>query len=145
MILAAAINCFLFSMVKIFLRNQPQGGSFLLDREGKKRLVKVMRLKPGDELLVFSAFGKWECRLVEIFPDGARLEIIRQISLPSHSKLQVVIGQSMIKMEHFEWLIQKATELGAAEIFPVISNRSVVRPSNIETKFQRWNQIAEQA
>jgi len=55
----------------------------------------------------------------------------------------VIIAVGLINFKRFEWLIQKAAELGATKIIPFTSERTSVKiPSNIDKKLQRWNQIA---
>jgi 16S rRNA (uracil1498-N3)-methyltransferase len=57
----------------------------------------------------------------------------------------MILAQAIPKGDRFEWLIQKATELGVAEIFPLITDRTIVKPAHASAKLQRWNEIAEQA
>jgi 16S rRNA (uracil1498-N3)-methyltransferase len=132
-------------MTKIYITQQPVEGGFRLDREYKKRLVKVMRLKVGDPLLVITSGNKWECRVQQISPDEINLEIVRKIETPVPPKLHLILAQAIPKGDRFEWLIQKSTELGVAEIFPLITERTVVKPGNVAAKVHRWNEIAEQA
>ena len=132
-------------MTKLYIAQQPVEGVFRLDREYKKRLVKVMRLKAGDPLLVITSGNKWECRVQQILPDGITLEVVRGIETPLSPKLHLILAQAIPKGDRFEWLIQKSTELGVAEIFPLITERTVVRPDPVATKVQRWNEIAYHA
>lgn len=133
-------------MVRLFVREAPGGDrTFELDRDYKKRLVKVMRLHPGDPLEVFSNGHRYECRLSAILPDGVQLQIIRELPVPVRSKIKLNLGQAIPKGEKFDWLIQKATELGVSEIFPLITERTVVRPGESRSRIQRWNEIADQA
>jgi 16S rRNA (uracil1498-N3)-methyltransferase len=132
-------------MTKIYITQQPVEGMFRLNREYRKRLVKVMRLKAGDSLLVITSGKKWECRIQQILPDEIVLQIEREIETPNRPLLHLILAQAIPKGDRFEWLIQKSTELGVAEIFPLISERTVVKPANITGKVQRWNEISEQA
>jgi 16S rRNA (uracil1498-N3)-methyltransferase len=132
-------------MTKIYVTQQPEEGIFRLDREQKKRLVKVMRLKTGDPLLVITSGNKWECRILQILPDEIDLQIVRRMETPPPPAIHLILAQAIPKGDRFEWLIQKSTELGVAEIFPLITERTVVKPGNITGKVQRWNEIAEQA
>ena len=103
-----------------------------------------MRLKAGDELQVITPGKQWLCRLAEVHPDEVLLEIIDEIHAIHKPLLHLILAQAIPKGDRFEWLIQKATELGVAEIFPLITERSIVRPGGSD-KTQRWNEIAEQA
>ena len=117
----------------------------MLDRQAKKRLIKVLRLQPGDSLEVYSPGQRWRCRLAQVLQHGVRLQVLEQLPAPEPPRLRLVLGQGMIKAEKFEWLIQKATELGISEIVPILTQRSVIRPANLDVKVQRWNEIAEHA
>ncbi len=59
----------------------------------------------------------------------------------------VILVQSLPKADKMEWIIQKATELGASAFAPVHSARSVVRlrGARLEQRLQRWRSIAQQA
>ena len=132
-------------MTRIFVNQQPMNGVFRLGRDYKKRLVKVMRLNLGDSLQVVTRSGKYECRLQQVLPDEIHLQIESEISAAINPSLHLILGQAIPKGNRFEWLIQKATELGVAEIYPLITERSVVKPSKASGKLQRWNEIAEHA
>src|SRR3972149_8067313 len=132
-------------MTRIHLRENPVERSFMLDRQAKKRLIKVLRLQPGDSLEVYSPGQRWRCRLAQVLQHGVRLQVLEQLPAPEPPRLRLVLGQGMIKAEKFEWLIQKATELGISEIVPILTQRSVIRPANLDVKVQRWNEIAEHA
>ena len=132
-------------MVKIYVRQEPQGDTFVLDRDFKKRLTKVMRLKAGDSVEVFCNRNHWRCRIDQIFPDAIQLKIEAELPTQPPPKVTITLVQSIAKGDRFEWLIQKATELGITEIFPLISARTIVHPENIDSKIQRWNEISEQA
>jgi len=132
--------------MRLFLREVNwQNDTLALDRDIKKRLVRVMRMRPGDRLEVATPLQRWECELHQILPDGI---IIKKLSnLPSHpsNRIKLILGQAIPKGDRFEWLIQKATELGITEIHPLITERTIVRPENSTKKVQRWNEIAAAA
>ena len=132
-------------MTKLYVSAEPVNGSFRLGREIKKRLVKVMRLKAADELQLITPGKQWLCRLAEVHPDEVVLEIVDEILVVQKPLLHLILAQAIPKGDRFEWLIQKATELGVSEIFPLITERSIVRPADGSDKTQRWNEIAEQA
>lgn len=132
--------------MRIYLpENLDPGKSLLLDREFKKRLVRVMRLRPGDSLEVFAPGKHWECRVAEILPDGIKLEPVRELPSPPPPSLAICLGHALTRGEKFDWLVQKATELGVTEIIPLVTHRTIVKPDQIYPRLQRWNEIAEQA
>jgi 16S rRNA (uracil1498-N3)-methyltransferase len=131
-------------LTKLYISHQPVEGIFRLDREYKKRLVKVMRLKSGDSLQVFTAGKRFECRVQQISPEEIELKVLQEFPVVPPA-LHLRLGQAIPKGDRFEWLIQKATEIGVTEIFPLITERTVVKPDHVAAKVQRWNEIAEQA
>ncbi|MCI0412441.1 16S rRNA (uracil(1498)-N(3))-methyltransferase [bacterium] len=106
--------------------------------------MKVMRLKSGDTLQVFTLGKKWECLVQQISPEQIHLKVLQEFPVPARS-LHLILGQAIPKGDRFEWLIEKATEIGVAEIYPLITERTIVKPENAALKVQRWNEIAEQA
>jgi 16S rRNA (uracil1498-N3)-methyltransferase len=131
-------------MTRLYLSSEPVNGKFLLGRDYRKRLVKVMRLKTGDQLEIGSLGKRYICRIEAIQPDEIALHVVRELPVPAPG-LKITLAQAMMKGDRFEWLIQKATELGVTEIYPLITERTVVRPAHAEEKLQRWNEIAEEA
>jgi 16S rRNA (uracil1498-N3)-methyltransferase len=133
-------------MVKVFVRELPgEDRTFHLDRSLKKRLMKVMRLRAGDNLEVFSQGNRYECRISGVLPDGIELQVIQELPVPTRSKIKLSLAQAIPKGERFEWLIQKGTELGLSEIVPIITERTITRPSQSQSRIQRWNEIADHA
>jgi 16S rRNA (uracil1498-N3)-methyltransferase len=132
--------------VRIFLRDANwKDDSLFLDRDIKKRLVRVMRMRPGDRLEVATPQHRWECELQQTLPDGIILKKISELPSRSQNSIRLILGQAIPKGDRFEWLIQKATELGITEIHPLITERTIVRPENSAKKVQRWNEIAAAA
>lgn len=75
---------------------------------------------------------------------GQILEIIQE---PAHVAPRLILGQSLLKGEKMDWVIQKATELGVHEIIPVESRQSVVRlkADRLDHQLTRWQRIALEA
>jgi 16S rRNA (uracil1498-N3)-methyltransferase len=87
-------------------------------------LGTVMRQAPGDPLRLFNGRdGEWRARIVTIGKRGALLacETLLRAQAPEPDLWLLL---SIIKREALEWAVEKATELGAAEIHPVITARS---------------------
>jgi 16S rRNA (uracil1498-N3)-methyltransferase len=100
---------------------------------------RVLRLKAGDVVSVFDGCGNQaECRITGFTRDSVCLEAIWRFSTqrpPCH----ITLAQAVPK-KNMDWIIEKATELGAAEIVPLISERAVARPD--AGKLRRWREIA---
>lgn len=119
--------------------------TFLLGRAHKKRIIRVMRLRAGDTLDVFTPGKHWICKILEIHPDGLKLEPVEEKAIVELPGPKICLAQALIRSEKFEWFIQKATELGVNEIIPLITQRTLIRPAHREDKLIRWNEIAAHA
>jgi 16S rRNA (uracil1498-N3)-methyltransferase len=107
----------------------------------------VLRMKPGERLVLFDGHGR-ELTAEIIKPDGdeIRLRKLHEAETPPLC-CQIVLGQAIPKGKNMELIVQKAVEIGAAEIAPIISDRTVVQLDS-ETAAQKqfkWQQIAIEA
>jgi 16S rRNA (uracil1498-N3)-methyltransferase len=75
---------------------------------------------------------------------GQILEILQE---PAQTTPHVILGQSLLKGEKMDWVIQKATELGVHEIIPIESRHSVVqlKADRVDHQLTRWQRIAQEA
>lgn len=108
----------------------------------------VLRMKPGEEISVCTGDG-WEytCIVTELSPSEVTARITDAAKGARETASRLTLYQCLPKGDKMETVIQKAVELGAAEIVPVLSSRCVSRPEGkkAENKLRRWNQIAEAA
>jgi len=113
-----------------------------------KHIRKVLRLKAGDEIIVFDGLGKeFEGAIVEEGLSSVVIKIQNIFSSKRDSPLEVTLAQSLLKGEKMDYLIQKATELGVKEIIPFFSSRSVplLEKSKKLKRHHRWEKIAIEA
>jgi len=123
-------------------------GLLKIEGDEVKHVRKVLRLKAGDEVLVFDGLGKeFEGTIVEEGRSSVMVKIQRILSPKGDSPLEVTLAQSLLKGEKMDYLIQKATELGVKEIIPFLSSRSVPlleKPGRLK-RHHRWGKIAIEA
>jgi 16S rRNA (uracil1498-N3)-methyltransferase len=129
---------------------QPRIEEGMLSVEGNevKHLRKVLRLKAGDEIIVFDGFGKeYEGTIVEEGPSSVLIKIQNIFSTATESPIDITVAQSLLKGEKMDYLIQKATELGVKGIVPFFSSRSVplLEKSKRLKRHHRWERIAVEA
>ncbi len=118
-----------------------------LDADEAHHCTDVLRMKAGDRATVFD--GRGHEATVEITPsakDRITLKVLQHAKtapLGSH----IALGQAMPKGKNMDLIIEKATELGAAEIVPLLSDRTVVRLGADEAKEKRekWQRVAIEA
>ena len=73
--------------------------------------------------------------------------ILEKFQGKGESPLKITLAQSLIKKERFEWILEKATELGVSKIVPILSQHSIIRwnPDRQERKLFRWKKILVEA
>ena len=128
---------------------QMKGDLLYVTGKDVNHIKNVMRLKQGDEISVRTGQDDREYRYgIEEFTDSevvCRLRFMKEadVELP----VKVYIFQGLPKADKMELIIQKAVELGAAEIIPVQMRRCVVKLDGAKKskKTQRWQAIAESA
>lgn len=117
------------------------------DVKARHYLTDVLRLKPGDELECFDGAGRsYATRIQSVGKGEVIAEVLRELQ-ESEPILRVHLAQALIRPERFEWVIQKATELGVARITPLLTRRTVARPepARLGGKLERWRRIAADA
>lgn len=112
-----------------------------------KRLLKVLRMRPGDTLTLFDGRKEYHAEIASLTAKAATVKITGAADRLTESPLPVILGQGFPKGEKFEWVIQKAAELGAAAVIPILVERSVKRPGpgDMEGRLLRFRKIATEA
>ncbi len=115
------------------------------DRGTLHHLLHVLRLKAGDPLECFDGSGRsYAGRIIRCLPDVLTISIDRRMEEPP-PLLRLTLAQALIKPERFEWVIEKATELGVSRIVPIVTSRTTVQRSSGNARLSRWRRIAEAA
>lgn len=108
---------------------------------------QVLRLGDGDKAVVFDGTGRAaEVELQDVRKKHVAFRIVHQWR-EERTRPEIHLIVALIKNERFDWLVQKATELGAASIRPVAAARSVVKleGKDAEKRRGKWEQIAIEA
>lgn len=114
-----------------------------------RRLIRVMRVRPGEPIQLFDGRGRACDGRVQAV-QGGRL-VVRLTAPPvsdpdgPESSLRIVLVQAVAKAGRMELALEKATELGVAEIWPVIARRCVARPGAGGERTRRWQRVVETA
>lgn len=119
----------------------------LLDQDAN-HVSRVLRMRAGDTVFVLDGAGSlYHVRLTAVDKREARGEILAREAATGELPVGVTLIQGLPKGEKFDWILQKATELGVARIVPVVTERSVVRLSGDrgQDKVRRWQAIAKEA
>jgi 16S rRNA (uracil1498-N3)-methyltransferase len=120
-------------------------GRLCLRGDEAHHLAKVRRYKAGDEIEVADGQGMfYRVRLIRLEPKEALGEIIESRRGHGESPITLNLAPALIKGQRFDFIIEKATEIGVAAIFPLITERGIVRPGS-EHKPDRWGRLARAA
>lgn len=134
-------------MPRFFTQDITEAGGCITG-EDAKHIAKVLRMKVGDELTVCDTKGRdYDCMIEEIGAGEVRLKVLSVAPSQSEPDVRVHLYQAMPKADKMETIIQKAVELGAASITPVMTRRCVSRPDakSMDKKLVRYNRIALEA
>jgi 16S rRNA (uracil1498-N3)-methyltransferase len=120
-------------------------GSEMSLPSGAARHVQVLRLQPGAVLTLFDgAGGEWGATVERIGRSEVQVRIGEHHAVDRELPLLVTLALGMPANERMDTLVEKATELGVAEIQPLVCQRSVLRPSGerAHKKVAHWQAVA---
>jgi len=107
----------------------------------------VLRMRAGEKLVLFNGRGREiTAEIVDLGGDEIRLRKLHEAETPP-LQCRIVLGQAIPKGKNMDLIVQKAVEIGAAEIAPIISDRTIVRidSESAAQKQTKWQQIAVEA
>ena len=130
--------------------------SVRLDSDEAHHLTRVLRLGSGAQVFVFDGEGvEHECEVARVAKHEVDLNLLRRLDDVVASPIQLTLAQALIKGDKFDWVIQKATELGATRIVPLVTEHSDIKPVKGPVKgraeewsvarLQRWRRISLEA
>jgi len=124
-----------------------KGGSVELGGELSHRLRHVLRLRAGDRVVLFDGSGfEYEVALDDTGGPSVRATVVERREGTPEPKVRVVLYQSVVKGDRFDWLLEKGTELGVARFVPLLASRGVVRPGpERSARRERWLRISTEA
>ena len=111
-------------------------------------IKNVMRMKAGDVINVSDGTGfTYVCEIAGFQKDELLLGIKSREFSGSELKTRISLFQGLPKKDKMEFIIQKAVELGVYDIYPVITERTVVKIDDrkVADRVERWNRISESA
>ncbi|MEB3226663.1 MAG: 16S rRNA (uracil(1498)-N(3))-methyltransferase [Synechococcus sp.] len=110
-----------------------------LTPEQRHYLLSVLRLQPGDRLVVLNGVGQAWLGSLSV---ANQVQLLEAYDLQTECPIPVKLVAALPK-NGFDEVVRCCTELGVTHIYPVISERTILKPS--ENKLQRWRKIATEA
>jgi|Deesub1362B_J571_1020462.scaffolds.fasta_scaffold00139_49 16S rRNA (uracil1498-N3)-methyltransferase len=115
----------------------------IISGEEFRYLHRVLRLKEADEVVVLDGKGTaLRGRIVDIKKDSLVVDIVGEYQHSRESSVRMILLQGILKGDRMDLVIQKTTELGINEIYPVITDRTQVRHTR---KLEHWRAVAKEA
>ncbi|MHA0273023.1 16S rRNA (uracil(1498)-N(3))-methyltransferase [Mycoplasma sp. 48589B] len=124
-----------------FFVTQKDDAGFILEPEIIKH-IKVIRAQDKDFICVY------ENKFYQCVLENDRAKIIQEIAQDHELKQEVILAISVIKLDRFEWALQKATELGVSKIVPILTQytqHDLVKYNKFESKYDRFRSILQNA
>ncbi len=109
------------------------------------RLGRVLRLKPGDRVVLAGGGRDLEVELTAVSPRSVSAAVVAEVASPPEPAIELVLYQSLIRAQRFDLVLEKGTELGVSRFVPLVSERSQGRPERESGRIERWRRIVLEA
>ena len=100
-----------------------------LNKDQSKYLNSVMRLKTNDNFSLFNKGGEWNTKIISINKGIVEFQVQNQLR-QSNKEREIWLVFAPIKSNYFNFMLQKATEIGVTKLFPITTERTIVRKIN---------------
>jgi 16S rRNA (uracil1498-N3)-methyltransferase len=107
----------------------------------------VLRLQPGGHVVLFDGRGREAtAEITAVHPDSVELRVLQETVTPP-LRARISLAQAIPKGKNMDLIVQKAVEIGASEIFPLLSDRTVVQleAKTVVQKQAKWQMVAIEA
>ncbi|MFY9141016.1 MAG: 16S rRNA (uracil(1498)-N(3))-methyltransferase [Thermacetogeniaceae bacterium] len=135
-------------MHRFYVPAVPLDEDFPLPRRDAKKILRVLRLSPGEEILLWDDEGReYRAQITRAEGMSVYVKVLEEQSKEVESPLPLVLVQGIPKGDKFEFIIQKATELGVWRVYPALTERTIVRipPERQGSRRERWQSVAREA
>ncbi len=112
------------------------------------RHVQVLRMQPGQGIVLFDGSGgEWDAVIERMGRSDVTARVVRHLAVEREPVRQVHLAVGMPANERMDWLVEKAAELGAASIQPLVTERAIVRLAGERAarKREHWQAVAAAA
>ena len=132
-------------MRRRFFVDRVRNGQAELAGDDARHLTRVLRVEPGQRYEISDNRDVYLAEIDEAHKERVVFRTLEKLEGPAAS-VRLILCAALIKFDHFEWMIEKATELGVAEIVPfeaARSERGLERAA--QKRVERWRRIAVEA
>ncbi|TDM13101.1 16S rRNA (uracil(1498)-N(3))-methyltransferase [Macrococcus lamae] len=119
---------------------------FIHSTDDIHHMKNVMRSSEGDKIIVNFNNGAYVSSIITM-AESIEIETIELIDLVTELPVHITIASGLLKNDKYEWMIQKATELGAAHFIPFVSERTIIKIDHkkIDKRLERFKKIVKEA
>lgn len=135
-------------MPRFFIDGAQTGSIIELSGDDAHHISRVLRMKAGEALTVCDGQGTdYLCTLLDTAGGTARCQVVSRTPSRGEPSVDVTLYMALPKGDKMDFIVQKATELGAVRVVPYVAARSVSRPDGkaLQKKTERWRKIAREA
>ncbi len=114
---------------RFYCPDPPRGGRYILGPDEARHLSRVCRHAVGDRVEVFDGRGfATQAIILEVRGDSAELQAVGEPLTSPEPPYRLTLATAVPKGDRFDWIVEKATELGVDRLIPIVAERSVVLP-----------------
>ena len=119
----------------------------ILDGAVAHQICRVLRMRPGERIILLDNSGwEFDTELVAIKSGQVKGRVLNRQLARGEARTKISLYQGILKANRFEFVLQKATELGVVEFIPLITARTIVaRMDTVQKKRERWERIIREA
>lgn len=122
-----------------------RGGAAELHGEEARHLTRVLRVEQGQRFEITDQRSAWLAEIAEARGEHVLFRVIEPLASPE-MPVRITLYAALIKFDHFEWMLEKATELGVEAIQPVETARTEKGLFEASRKrLERWQRVAREA
>ena len=125
-----------------------ENSSITLTDQPYNHLIRVLRLQVGDPIVLFNGQkGEYQATIEMIAKKSVMVRVLKFSPTECESKLDIHIGQGLARLDKMDFVIQKAVELGANQITPLLTKncQTKIKPERLENKLMHWQRVVSSA
>lgn len=128
-----------------FFVSHIRSGEAVLSGDEARHLTRVLRVEMGQKYEISDGASVWLAEVTAARKDRVEFRIVAPMELAPKA-VDITLYAALIKFDHFEWMIEKATELGVSRIVPVLAARSEAGLEKaVPRRIERWQRIVLEA
>jgi len=134
-----------YGMRRRFFVDEVRNGQAHIEGDDARHLTKVLRVEVGQRFEISDNRNVYLAEIETAHKGDVTFRTLEKLP-PQPESVRVTLCAALIKFDHFEWMIEKATELGVSEIVPVIATRTERGLDRAaEKRIERWRRIVLEA